>query len=420
MLNKIFYSFLSIVFISSFQIIALLISSQKATPEELGLLTMLISINAFIFLFVDFGLSNYFLYKKNLDRESTKEVKRINFIISLFVLFIILLSGVCLFFMGYSAVFYASAILTGINSIFLSKSRIERVQLQNQDDFKRIFSLDFYSRFFGIAILLFLNYLTNINVVIIYLISILSVNLFAWVLVFRIEKKGVFTYGHSKNSNIVNFCLPQGSNSVINFLSQNIDLFIIASVAGLHVSGVYGVIKIVSTKALQLYMPTLLKVYTPLIIKEDNSEASYLKLIFVISMVSSVTYSLFIIFDEFILFNIFNLDDSKIVLSAFSFYCLYSYLRSICMPIGILVTKSGKTIIGLYYTLAQLIVLSVVLFIFSDNLVQITFSLFIYQLILLIPHWHFLMKRYLKLRFLSYHFYALLPLTFPLALMEFK
>lgn len=412
MIKKLFYSLLSVIFVSSFQVIALILTSQKATPEQLGILTILISVNAFLFLFVDFGLSNFLLHKKTLSRESILQLKRVNLIISVVILFILAICALIAFWNGENEDIISALWMTGLNTVALALTRIERAKLQSEHRFKDILYLDSTTRVIGI-VTLYALLVADVNVVTSYLAVLFGINLLAKCVLLSILRKKAFKYGVCENRGLKEFCFPQAANSILNFLTQNLDILLIASFAGLEISGIYGVIKILSTKPLQIFMPVLLRVYTPKIVDSESYSSVYLQLILLTSIISSILYSCVILVGEYLLVNFFNIVSTE-ASYALGVFCLYTYLRSVCMPVGVLVTKTGETKRALHYTVFQLISISTMLFFIEPSLENIAISLTVYQIVILLPHWFFLVNKLSSVSILKYHFFALIPITLPL------
>ena len=418
MIKKILYSLSSLVFVTSFQIVALILTSHYAEPQEIGLITILISINSFLFLFVDFGLSNFLLHKKMLNFHSFLLLKNYHRYISMtLLLFAIMVS----FFLSYTKmdeVFILSILMTGINSVAISLSRLDRAKLESEHRFKDINYADMLSRLIGLCLLSLLMYL-QVNVVYSYLISLITINVIVKLIFIHVQAKRKFSFGqyYIDKAEIKKFCIPDATNSFMNFATQNMDLFIIASFAGMEVSGLYGILKIVATKPIQLYTTVLIKVYTPKIIEEKDASGSYVQLTSIISILSTITYSTLICIGPYILDVFFNIQDNK-VHDAFLILCIYACLRSICIPVGILITKSGETKVGLYYTCFQLLISSICLVLFNEDLIVIVLFFVIYQSVILIPHWVFLLKRYLDFNFIKYHLLVLTPFVIPISLLN--
>lgn len=401
MIKKLFYSLLSVVFVSSFQIIALIITSQKASPEQLGLLTMLISVNAFLFLFVDFGLSNYLLHKKSLSESSVQYLKSINLKISFAVFTLTSIVAVALFYIGENIEIINALWLTGVNSIALALTRIERAKLQNEHRFKDIFKIDCITRCAGILGLYGLMYV-EYNVVYSYLIAIIAINLSAKPLLTILINKKPFCFGEMGTSGIRSFCIPQALNSILNFFTQNMDIFLIAYTAGLKVSGVYGVIKIVVTKPLQIYMPALMKVYTPLLVSEGNTEKVYLNLLVKVSAVSMLVYSCLAILGTPLLDSLFNIKQVNLSV-ALIILCLYTFLRAVSMPVGALIIKSGNTKLGLKFTLFQAFCLMFLFFVIEPStIVDVSILLLVYQLFISVLLWFLIVNQVIKISFFNY------------------
>lgn len=391
MLNKLFYSFLSILFVSSYQIFALILTTPKATPSELGLLTLLMTVNAFLFLFVDFGFGNYLIHKKHLNKKGVKRLKIINLYISIFIFFSAIVYSCVMYANDEDVIFILAILLTSINGIFLSLSRIDRAMFQLGGDFKSIFKVDLYSRLAGI-LLLFLMVTFESNVVLSYLLSTIVINILAKVIIEIINYKKEIHYGDLDSSGLLSFCIPQFFNSVLNFSTQNIDLIIITIISGLEVGGVYGLIKIISNKPISLYMPTILKVYTPIISRTNELDVELRALYKKVIPISFFTYLFILVFSPFILETFFNIDDENSVVSL-QMFSIYMYLRAISMPIGAIIVRTGEVLKGLYFSIFQVIALPILLFlILPSDFYILILNLIFYQFVITLLLWFFFVR----------------------------
>lgn len=401
MLNKLFYSLLSVVFVSSFQIIALILTSQKATPEQLGVLTMLITVNAFLFLFVDFGLSNFLLHKKSLSQESVKKLKSINITISLAVFIISIIISIVVYLIGESEEVVHAICGTGLNSIALALTRIERAKLQSDHRFKDIFKVDCITRCLGL-IFLFLLVQYEYNVIHSYLLSLILINVSALFILNFLIKKQPLKFGEANCSGLKAFCIPQATNSMLNFFTQNMDLFLIAYTAGLKVSGVYGIIKTLAGKPIQVYMPTLMKVYTPLLISEKSTEIIYFQLLIKVSILSSVIYSILAIGGDFLLDTLFNINSDSLY-PAIALLCLYFFFRAVCMPVGALIVKSGRASLGLKFSIFQVACLSLIFLVVAPaSIFETSILLVLYQISIAFLIWLFIVNQLVSISLFRY------------------
>lgn len=408
MLTRLFYSFLSIVFVSSYQIVALLLTTPLASSEELGLLTLLMTVNAFLFLFVDFGLSNYLIHKKNLNETSVRRLKRINFFLGCVVFVLSLFIASVMFILNVKSIYIFSIVLTSLNCLFLSLSRIDRARFQMHGDFKSIFKVDLYSRIAGIIILYALLFLDQ-NVVGSYLCSTIAVNILAKFIINRVLKRKHMTYGDVQNSDLLKFCIPQFLNSILNFSTQNIDLIIVTMWAGLEVGGVYGVIKIISNKPMNLYMPTLMKVYTPIIATTTEFERDLGQLYAKVIAISFITYLAILFLAPYILITFFKISDSNAI-AALQLFSIYMYLRAISMPIGAIIIRTGAVTKGLYFSVFQVLTLPLMLlYILPTDFPNLIKAMVLYQLTISFLLWFLFIRKEYSYNSIFEYFGALLP-----------
>ena len=252
------------------------------------------------------------------------------------------------------------------------------------------------------------------NVVYSYVITVCIVNFIAWLVLRGVVLKVAFVYGDMPLTGIRKFSYPQATNSLLSFATNNADIFIIAYFSGLAVSGVYGVVKLMALKPLQTFMPVFLRVYTPKIIDGDRPENTFIQLVLSVAVVSAIVYTFIILFSSIILHKFFDIDTDEAAY-AFSIFCIYAYLRSVCMTIGVLITKSGNTALGLNYTIFQLLIVASFLSFFNTDIVVISFAFLIYQVLLLVPHWFYMIRGLSNsVGILKYHSAALLPVILPL------
>lgn len=415
-MNKnIFFSGVSSISIFAFQFFLLALVAQIFSKSSFGLVSIFASLSAFFLIFTDFGVNNFVITRKELSKTLIKKVSLIVIFISLLMSFLII-SSTALY--GVSGKIFYGAIFLAVNVFLISLIRVPRAVIHKSGKFKELAIIDFCSRAITISLLIYiyLSYdLAKIDAITLYFVPITFLNFILIIFTNLIFYKtaDVREGDFKADREFFNFTTPLFINSIINFLIQNIDLFLIAFFLGLEAAGAFTILKQLILRPIFIISPAITNVLI-----RDLANANHAKInlapIYNKSVVYITSLSFLIIFTVNILLpEIINLFfgekwlDIQNLVFIFSFY---GVLRASFIPIGSLLSVLNKNDIGLYYTIAQSLILIplIAFFSFYANLQTLIYVMLIYQISLSFAHYGYFIDPLLKIGYLNYHKYIIL------------
>ncbi len=406
---------LSTGFKSLLQLIQLIILARFLSAEDFGLIAIVMVVIGFSQLFMDMGISNAIIYKQNISSIQLSSLYWLN-------LFSGILLTIGIFFISpLIAAFYNNDSLIPLLRILSLSFFFNAIGNQYKNlfrknlKFKLLAKTEIISNLIGFVctIVLAMRGFGAYSLIFGTLIMMIIVNLIFLFVGFKIHKpKLVFRYKHIKS--FLNFGMYQmAQNSIVYFINQ-FDIILIGKLLGTEAVGMYSLIKQIVMRPSQIINPIITSVSFPIMSKLQNDllklKEIYLKIINFLSSVNSPIYLLMIVLANFILPLILGKTwDSSIEL--FQILSIYALLRSLASPAGILLLSRGRADIGFWWSVGELILLPTFIFIGSKyGIIGTAFGLLLFQFIIFIPTWYFIIKRMCSATFIEYIFSVILPI----------
>lgn len=409
--RKVYFSALSTVSNFIFQLLLLSLLSRNTDKEAFGLISVLASINTFLFIFVDFGVGTYIVTAKKISRQMLQKISNLLFCISCLISFI----GIILTYAFVTDANLANGLfLTFLNIIILSIARVPRAIYQREGKFERLAMIDCMSSMLIITFLYFAFYWCFErdvdSSIILYFLPVLSLSLTTTILL-RYGFAPEYTskeFDFKFNNQFFNFNIPLFLNSLLNFSLQNLDLLIVAKFLGLAEAGGYMLLKQLVIRPVQVVSPAvtnymLYEMSNQIRNAGDVSQPYVRGTLFIISIIF-VSLLCINLYSGTIISYVFGGQWSGIseFLVVFS---VYGLLRASFMPIGALLSVLNKNHIGLRYTIFQGSVLVPLLALGSyfGDLEMLLYCLTSYHIILSFVHWYFLIRPNINISYFKYH-----------------
>ena len=381
------------------QLIQLAILARHLNPSDFGLMALVMVVIGFSQMFIDMGLSNAIIYKKEIHTKQLSSLYWLNVIIG--VLFFILLTGVSPLI---SKIYENEKLALLINIVavtFLIKPWGQQfmVLLQKNLSFSAIAKTDIASRFISFIVIVFLAY-DNYGV---YSLAIGAV-VFAFCttlgyIFFGIDIHRPIIYLKINDlKDFLSFGLFQMGEKIIQYFASQFDTILIGKLLGLEVLGIYNIAKNIVSKPSVIINPVVTKVTFPLMSKINNDvnklKAVFLKSMNYLSFVNFPVYFLIAVLARPLVLIMFGegWDDAVPLIQILAFTFL---LRSIGNPSGSLLLSRGKANVAFYWNLILFIFYPISIMVGSLwGIVGITIGTLILQIILLIPNWKFIVNKY--------------------------
>jgi O-antigen/teichoic acid export membrane protein len=375
-----------------FQLLQISILTRFLPKEAFGLVAMALFVVHFSNIFVDMGMTSAILHRQDATRNEYSSIYWLNIFISLF------LYGILIFSAPVVARFYEEPELhllvpiLGVNLLLMASGRQHRTIMQKQFQFKTITIIELISYFLGLitATLLAINNFGVYSLVYSTLLaSFISNSLF---LIQNLRMNPIRLHFRLKETKpflkIGGFTV---GSTLLDFFSREIDVLIIGKMLGSENLGVYSLAKQIVLKLYSIINPIIITVLSPLLSsiqkEKERLKTAYLRVIKYLAYINFPVYLLVIVVSKEILHVVYGpgYAESFPVLSFLAFaYCL----SALSNPVGSLQIATGRTDIGLKWTILRVLVTPPV--IFTGALINIESVAAFYamlSLIFIIPLW---------------------------------
>ena len=402
------------------RVIQIYFLTKILSPEDFGLIALTMTIIGFSETFRDFGVSNAIIHKTDISKNQLSTLLFIN----------IFLGIIFYLFFYFSASFFANVFnsidlkntlqILSVTFLINSFGTLYGSILKKHLKFKSISIIEIISTFLSFILSIYLAiegygikaliYPTILSCIILNILYVKEGRTF-----FR--PKIYFNIGEILF--FIRFGLFQMSHNAVSYLGKDLDYIIIGKTLNFEILGIYTLAKELAIKPALFLNPIIMKVGFPIMSKVQNNitqlREAYLKSIRLIGIINIPIYFLMFISSFHIVNILFGEKwDSSIVI--FPILCFAFTIRSLNSPAGALLLSKGKADQGFYWSLFEIALTSVVLYLGSQKeLLGIAYSIIIIQLIMFFLHTNFIVLKILKTSFLNMLHQIFLPITSCLA-----
>lgn len=409
---------ISSIVVTVLQLLKLSILGRILSPEDFGLASISMIVIGFTGAFADLGISNALIQSNDLDRRKLSDLYWLN-----------ILSGSCLFLIvslssSPIASFFGNDkiqdLIVFVASIFLFKSFGQQfaILFQKRMEFRTISVVNQISEFFGFLVTITLAVLDfNVWSLVTGVVfsAILNSSLFFY-LGIRAFSPPKFKFYNSEIGPIIKFGMYQMGERSVNYISANIDKFLIGRILGAEALGFYNLAYQLITIPLTKINPIINQVALPTYSKLKsslNERNSYYLLTIEILIYLSIPIAVFLSLFSSELISIYMGDGWEIVAELVSILSFVGLIKALTNPGGALFLSAGRADIGFWWNIFWMILIltgiSVGLYLFP--------SLFTVSWILLglslatAPIWHGLIKKVLCIEYRSISIALILVLS---------
>ena len=310
-INGIRWTTLSTVITLILQLTQLVILSRVLDPIEFGLIAIIMIVVGFSLVFVDMGISNAIIHKKNITREQLSTLYWINLLSGLVIFIIIFFSSTLV------ANFYNEQGLTKLIKIVGLTFFIQpfgnqfMVLWQKELKFKELSIINIISKIISFIVTIWLV-LDGFGVYsIAYGLLIGTIFQTAIFVHFGLkEYKPLFVFKIKNVKEIISFGLFQMGQNLIGYLNSQIDIIIIGKILDIETLGIYNLAKQFIMRPAQVINPIITKVTLPVmaIIQDDIEKLKniYLKTVNYLSSINFAIYGIIFLFAHDIVIILFG------------------------------------------------------------------------------------------------------------------
>ena len=415
--NGVKWTTFSTVFNSITQLLLIAILARLLSKNDFGLMATITVIIGFSQIFADLGISKAIIQRQNTLPQELTSIYWFNIFIGLITSLGIIITAPII------SAFYnqpqLKELLFTISLLFIIQpfGQLYLTLLQKELLFKSIAIRDIFARTASIILAVLLAFKGYGVYSLLYgqLCFTLVSSIFLFTIGRKIHKVS-FHFRFREIKTFMRFGLFQSADQIINFFNTQLDVLVIGKLIGMEQLGIYTIAKDFISKPLAIINPILTKVAFPVLSKLNADKLKvksvYLKMINYLSTLSIPLYIFLFITAPFIVEFLFGSKwtDSIIIIQILAFYYI---LRAIGNPSGALLLAIGKVELSLYWNSLVFILTPIVLFLGSQwGIVGVALSLFLFELLLIIPNWAFLFKKAVNMTLWEYSSSFLRPLLF--------
>lgn len=403
-----------------FQLMQIAILTRFLPKEAFGLIALAVLVVNFTNIFVEMGVTSAILHVQKATSKEYNSLYWLSFFLALFLYSIIFLSA------EFVSNFYNEPELKniirvlGLNIVFISIGQQYRTLLQKNMKFDVITRINLFAYFIAMVIAVMLA-LFNFGVYsLVY--STLAGSLLASLLFLINYYKHCPLKFHFKIIETKQFLnigfFTLGSN-VLDFFSREIDIIIIGKILPPGVLGVYSLVKQIGLKLYSILTPIIFNVLNPFLAslnqQKDKMEDAFLKIVYNVVNITFPFYLILILSAQEIITFLYGIDykDSyKVLIYMAIFYASFSIVKTL----GSLQIATGKTYIGLYWTIFRnIFTITLLLFVGWSGFNKIenfAFSIASLSIFLILMTWVLQVKRMTSISFANYFQQFYKPLLF--------
>lgn len=407
------------------KVVQVAILTRFISKEEFGLVGVALLVNSFCLVFADVGLSAATMHIKNITREQFSSFYWLN--IAMGFSLMVVAGLISPFIADYYHEPELVAIVS-ITSIILFTDSIFTLQRTIQ---QKNFSFRFMSvvEICSSTLLLISNVLFAINGFGIFSLvwssllgSIFKSVCYLFVGVFK-EHNICFHFSITDVKEPLKIGLFSVGGDVLDFLSSQLDSFIISSCFTMELFGIYTLCKTLASKLYQFINPVINNVLMPIMarIQDDKEKMTYhyFRCVDILGIINFPFYSIIAFLSFSILIVLYGESYSNYcyLLACLSFYYACASLNN---PVGALTISTGRTDYGLYWTVLRIIILSVYYyFITMLSFKAFAFALLLIPILMAYPFWITVFSRLTTISFREYFLIPIKPLLCCLPLFPF-
>lgn len=384
---------LSTSIVSLLQLLSLAVLSHFLSPQDFGLIAVVMVVIGFCQTFMDMGISNAIIHRQNISHAQLSSLYWLN-IFSGFVLTLIVILAA-----PWVSAFYGmpemTTLLYILAPIFIitAAGNQYRILCQKELQFKRMAIAEIsaaLASFIVSVILAVLNYGVYSLIGGVLVQAALSTILFLY---FGLKHHHCphLIYRHSDVKSYLSFGLFQMGEKSVNYFNSQFDILLIGKILGAEATGIYFIAKSIAMRLFQIIAMIATKVTVPMMAKIQN-EPEMLQYIYhkTIHYISLCVFPLFIAL---------SLTAAPIIQLAFGaqweaatpvlqLLCFLFLIRATDNPLGSLLIAKGRADLGFYWNLGLFLLLPPAIWIGSTaGTIGIALTLLVLQIVLKYPGW---------------------------------
>lgn len=401
------------------QLVQLVVLTQLLSRQDFGLMAIVMVVIGFSQLFVDMGVSNAIIYKKEISYKELSSLYWFNIVIGCLFFLLLVFSSWSI------AKFYDNDKLSSLVQLVAVSFMIQpwgqqfMIFLQKELKFKILAQVEIISRSISFSTVIILAYLDYG----VYSLALgTPVYAFCSAIGYNIVGRRYYQpklfFSFKKVKAYLNFGMFQMGDKFLNYFASQMDTILIGKIMGMEILGTYNIAKDLTSKPYMIINPIITRVTFP-VMSKINHDIPKLKLIFLktlnyLSYINILIYLLIFLLAEPIVLVLFGpkWTDAIPLIQILAFTYIF---RSFGNPSGSLLLSLGAAKRAFTWNLLVFALYPVSIFIGSYwGLMGIAIGTFILQVVLFIPNWKMNVQPFINVSFSEYLAVYVKPFLLPL------
>jgi O-antigen/teichoic acid export membrane protein len=392
----------STLLIALSQVILLFALTRLATPADFGLMALFQTLNAFVFLVLDFGFSTILIVESDLNLAQKRAISRVFWAIGLFCALLLLCCA------AWQPELWPYFVVCALNALFLAFGLHPKAILRRQLRFDRLGSIECLAFFTGASLTFFLAHFQGgawAMLMGIFCTNVLSTLLYLWSEPESLHAKVASDWSYVRRK--MNFGAFQIADRFVTFLHERADGLLISYLMGAESLGVYDVFKQSLNRFSGLVSTAMSPVYLSALGRSSHEvqlmRARFLGLLQGVALLSLPAYLFALLLAQPLCFLFFGTQWTASTL-VFQVLALVYLIRSTAMFSLLPALALGKGQLGFYWNSVHALIslpLSA-LGLCVAGLEGLAFALLLAQILLFYPNFRYLLAPYLHIDFLQY------------------
>lgn len=377
---------------SVFQVLQIVILTRLLPREAFGLMALTLMVVNFSSIFVDMGLGSAVLHRQKATIGEYSSLYWFTLLVAgaVYLLLVLVSPLVAQFYLEEELVRLIP--LLGVILLLNAAGRQHRLVLQKDFKFSTIAKADLVSIFLGLAVAV-ISALLGAGVYSLVL-SLIAVNVVAnaWLLVSNVRSYPlIFRFKLHETFSFLKIGSYNMGSNLMDFFSRESDTLVIGKLLGTEVLGLYSLAKQLVIKVFNMLNPVMMNVLNPVLssvqTELERVKSLTLKSVTVIVAVAFPVYFIMAVFSKPLLYVLYGPEyvAGWIILA---FLSVAFAVQSLYSPSGSLQIATGRTNIGLQWTLVQAALTPLVVILVAPlGINMVATSLAVLSCVLIVPHW---------------------------------
>lgn len=377
---------------SVFQVLQIVVLARILPREAFGLMALTLMVVNFATIFVDMGLGSALIHRQNATSREYSSLYWFTLLSSLLVYLVLVVVSPLIAGFYHEDELIRLIPMLGVVLLLNAAGRQHRMVLQKDFQFSTIARADLVSVFAGLVVAL-VSALAGAGVYSLVL-SMIAVNLIAnsWLLVSNLRKYPLeLRFRWNEIYSFLKIGAYNMGSSFMEFFSRESDTLLIGKLMGTEVLGLYSLAKQLVIKVFNMLNPVMVNVLNPVLssvqAETDRVKALTLKSVSLIVAVIFPVYFFIAVLSKPILYVLYGQEYTAGWL-ILAFLSVSYAIQSLYSPSGSLQIATGRTDIGLRWTLVQALLTPLTIGLAASlNINWVAVSMATLSIVLVVPHW---------------------------------